>query len=179
VAYRPQNVQPGAASGDRRELIQSGGMGEHLLPLVVTAIQLGVTIWQASITRHISLSMYGTRLEAHREAVKIARELWMLDKKTDADATAKINHAMDWIALNAVFLEPAAEEAFMAVHLFKVLQGDQMPAALLKEHHDKADRALETLRRELLRFRKRTLWQRVVERFRNEKGSSDRPDPTS
>ncbi len=131
-----------------------------------SAIQLGVTAWLASITRNFqtSLSLHRTRLDTHQEAIRRARIMWWLQKE-DADWMAVLNGMTDWLAINEVFLSPAASDAFRAVKRWK---SDILLNAAYgsTELHPKAERALEVLSRELLRFRELTLRETIAERWR-------------
>jgi hypothetical protein len=126
-----------------------------------TIVQFAITFWLASIARNfqITLAVYGTRLEAHREAIRRSRVLWWLEKG-DENWVKTMNESMDWHAVNEVFLSPAAAQAFLDIHLWKGLQvqGDVFRGGLEREFK-KAQSAQETLKRELLRFRKRTFWE--------------------
>ena len=122
-----------------------------------TIVQFLVTAWFASIARtfQVTMAVYGTRLEAHREALRRARELRFL-KDNHPDWTEIMNGLLDWYAVNEVFLTPAAAKAFMAVQVWKGVMGttDGRAGTGL---YEEAERGQETLRKELLRFRKRTL----------------------
>jgi hypothetical protein len=142
-------------------------IGDH----IGTIVQFAVTAWFARIARdfQVTLSVYGTRLETTREAVRRGRVLWWL-KTTDHNWTEIINEMMDWHATNEVFLTPTAARAFLDIHLLKGLQGSMPSGSDLREHFQKADQGLKTLSIELLRFRKRPLgdllWDRAGRIFR-------------
>lgn len=138
-------------------------IGDH----IGTIFQILVTAWLAAIARdfQITLKVYGTRLDTTREAIRRSRVLWWL--KTDDDNWTNImNDMMDWHAVNEVFLTPAASRAFLDVHLWA---GLKVPLAgtNTKEHFDKAQAGLDTLRRELLRFRERSARAAVNDLFRD------------
>jgi hypothetical protein len=141
-------------------------LGEHL----GTIAQLAVTIWMASIARgfQITLSVYGTRLEAHREAVRRSRILWWLARDDDEYAEI-LNEMADWHAVNEVFLTPKASKAFMDMHTYKGTSRDGPGDWFIKARHA-ADLAWDTLREELLRFRKRTLFELLSDWVRDPLG---------
>jgi hypothetical protein len=130
-------------------------IGEH----VGTIVQLAVTFWMASIARgfQITLSVYGTRLEAHREAVRRSRTLWWMPRDDD-EYNETLNEMADWHAVNEVFLTPKASRAFMDMHTYKGASREISGRDFIKYKHA-ADVAWETLREELLRFRKRTFFE--------------------
>lgn len=139
-------------------------MGDFLGHNFATILQLIVTLWMASIARQFQLTLatYGTRLEAHREAVRRSRVLWWLGKDA-GDATDVLNEMMDWFAVNEVYLSPRAAQAFKAVHMWKGLVITVSSITHTKEYNE-ADAALSILREELLRFRKRTIRDIIGER---------------
>lgn len=122
-----------------------------------TILQLAATAWLAYVARtfQITLAVYGTRLEAHREVMRRARVLWWLKKDAPVWVNT-MNEMMDWHAVNEVYLTRTAAQAFLDVHLWKGMEGHELPPGGTKDYFKNADRALKTLRTELLRFRKRT-----------------------
>lgn len=139
-----------------------------------SGLQVAVTAWFASIARNfqITLAVHGTRLEAHREAVRRSLVLWWLQKE-DQDQQNIRQGMLDWIAINDVFLSPAAAEAFKIVERYKTLQFSLEGRAGLAAFNE-AEAALATLKRELLRFRKLTLREAMVERWRLFRGRKRR-----
>jgi hypothetical protein len=135
-------------------------LGDHL----GTVFQTLVTLWMASIARkfQVSMSVYGTRIEAHREAVRRGFVLWWLQHDKNPDWAATMNEMKEWRAMNEVFLEPAAAQALRDIEHFKAMQaaaGGQPQYFDMTPLFNRADEGLDVLRRELLRFRKRTLWE--------------------
>jgi hypothetical protein len=95
-------------------------------------------------------------LQAHQEALRRGRRLWWLDHKKDADWPEVMNEMMDWLSINEVHLEPAAVDGFKKIHVWKGLQASVGPAypGGLKKEFEEAEKGSETLRRELLKFRR-------------------------
>jgi|GEM_PF-4561150 len=147
-------------------------MIDFVLRHLETVIQFAVTVWLASIARgfQVTMAVYGTRLEAHREAVRRSRVMWWLDGKVADNWTGTMKEMLDWLAVNEVFLTPAAATAFKTIHSWKGLvttTDGRAGTGMFKE----ADQSLDILRKELLRFRKRTFgdllgdgWRRVKRR---------------
>jgi hypothetical protein len=142
-------------------------MIDFILRHLETVIQFAVTAWLASIARgfQVTMAVYGTRLETHREAVRRSKVTWWLDKKKEPNWTSIMNEMNDWYAVNEVFMTPKAAAAFMDVHRWKAM-------VLLTDEHTRqfkeAEKGMEILRKELLRFRKRTFgdmlgdgWRRI------------------
>jgi hypothetical protein len=130
-------------------------IGDYL-PII---LQLGVTIWLATVARKFQVTMtsYVPRLQAHQEAVRRSRRLWWLNHEKDADWTEVMNEMMDWLSINEVYLEPAAVDGFKKIHLWKGLQASvgRMHPGGLKQEFEEAEKGSETLRQELLKFRRR------------------------
>lgn len=131
-----------------------------------SGVQLAVTAWFAYIARNfqITLAVHGTRLEAHREAVRRSLVLWWLQREDPGEMDTR-NEMIRWLAVNEVFLSPRAAEAFKAVERWKTLlfSTDSMTA---RDAYKEADVAMNTLKRELLRFRKLTIREAVIEGWR-------------
>ncbi len=133
-----------------------------------TLFQLLVTIWLAALTRsfQVTMAVYSTRLEAHREAVRRSRIIWWI-KGDDADFTSVMNEMLDWHAVNEVYLSPAAAAAFMTVENWKVLVASSQGMGAGVDVFKNAEAAMKILRRELLRFRKRTIGELLSDGWRS------------
>jgi hypothetical protein len=128
-----------------------------------TVVQFLVTAWMASIARNfqITLSVYSTRMEAHREALKRSYDLMLHFPKDAGEGGETLNETNRWIVINEVFLTPAAANAVRDVIAFRReenIRGWESvsePDTLRKLK--RAEEARSILRRELLRFRKMPL----------------------
>jgi len=152
-------------------------MIDFVLRHLETVIQFAVTAWLASIARgfQVTMAVYGTRLETHREAVRRSRVIWWLDSKVAENWTGTMNEMLDWFAVSEVFLTPMAAAAFKTVQTWKgvVMTTDGRAGT---EMFKGAEQAMDILRKELLRFRKRTLWDLMGDGWRRIRGAwSKRP----
>jgi hypothetical protein len=155
---------------------------DHWPAIVGAAFQTAVTLWMASIARgfQVSMSIYGTRIEAHREAVRRGYELLWLQHKNNDGWTATMNEMRQWQAMNEVFLEPAAAQAFRDIERYKAMQAMVSPQDYdIRPLSKQAQEGIEVLHRELLRFRKRTFreWLRD-RRLAKKRQNPKKPVPT-
>jgi hypothetical protein len=144
-------------------------MGDFIREYLGTIIQLAVTAWMAAIARNfqITLAVYGTRLETHREGMRWCNRMWR-SEPTDPKAVDLLNEMRDWIMVNEVYLSPAFVDAFMDIHVWKLMQvTSQVPPGdpTVKENFRKATAAQRVLRTELLKFRKRPFLEALKDRF--------------
>ena len=154
-APRPLTARAGWWSVSLRR--RSAPMIDFVIRHLETVIQFAVTVWLASIARgfQVTMAVYGTRLETHREAVRRSRVMWWLDGKVADNWTGIMNEMLDWFAINEVFLTPQAATAFKTIQTWKGLVTTTDGRAGTEMFRE-AERAMDILRKELLRFRKRT-----------------------